>query len=613
MLEQKEIEQTLAGAEKTHTLLQYVVVVLLGLVLCTLIGGYIYLGMERAKKAGEVPPPDVAADTEVTGELTAEERQAILNALSADLEESQLTPEERQAILDSLNTSAVEGEETELSPDERRQILDSLQYNKIIFMTITFRKLSGFVFLGIITFLFYASVGLAWTAPTTNPPNGNVAAPVNVGTSSASRQDVRGTIGVDTLFGFKSIGLLFTNTAGGNTPSRWIVQANDGTGNFTQYINTDGGANPVRLSAGYAWREVYDPSLGNYTYLTSSSTGVTGSPITWKPSLRILGDGRVGADQYCDINGGNCISTSELVRTTDTGGGNEVVYLNAPQQIYGPNSFRSGNDVRLSYNLLSGSFPSNIIRAYITVSGRGYDGADWCTGGSNGNCYSAPGFSPWVSYYPVFATGPTAIANFYGTLERKGDWIMVKDDVIDFIANCGSTNCGNSGTFNIGGWNTREHPTLSIEIAGYECAGACDSGGVAARCDLSLSWNINGKTGNAVRTVYGQGQLAIGMNYDKDDWEWYPHVWPLYSENLDSHSWGGSFSDSGERAMVGYFDQRNYQRNEATLTSYNAAGHIVIAPITMANGQTRTITNEAVSEIPAGTVRLTGTMSNCIQ
>jgi hypothetical protein len=101
-------------------------------VLLTLIGGYIYLGMERAK---EQPQADVtieeSADQAV--ELTTEERLQILDSLSTDSGEGEvsLTPEDRQAVLESLETSSgveSEGEASvEMSPEDRRALLDSLQ------------------------------------------------------------------------------------------------------------------------------------------------------------------------------------------------------------------------------------------------------------------------------------------------------------------------------------------------------------------------------------------------------------------------------------------------------------------------------------------------------
>ncbi len=458
--------------------------------------------------------------------------------------------------------------------------------------------------------LLQGAVVSAWTAPTAVPPAGNVPAPINTGSGSAV-QNIDGTLGVDKLMGFSSIGLTFTNTAAG-TSSRWMMRANDGSANFAQYINSNGTAAPVRLSAGYAWREAYDLSTGNYTFFTSSSTAAANTAITWKPSLRILGNGRVGADSYCDINGGNCVSMKELV-TVAEGGGNEVVYFDSPKEIYGPAEFRSTSDVRRSYNFLSGDYPSNIIRAYILVQGSGYPDTVRSTRDDGNQTY--PGFAPWVSYYPVFATAPTAIATLSKTTnERKGDWVAVKDDVVDLIANCGSTGCGQAGTFYVGGLMGVNYPTLTVQLGGYECSGPCDDGGIAAACDVNFSWNINGKTGSSRERLYGTEQMAIGMNYDKDDWEWSPHLWDFYTENLDQHGWGGSTWDSSERAMVGYFDPRNYQRNKSTLNSYNSNyGHIVVRPLDMVNGETLTISNKAVSEIPAGTVTLTARVSNCVQ
>jgi hypothetical protein len=47
--------------------------------------------------------------------------------------------------------------------------------------------------------LGYQYMGATWTEPTSSPTAGNVAAPLNVGTSSASNQLVQGSLGVDAL------------------------------------------------------------------------------------------------------------------------------------------------------------------------------------------------------------------------------------------------------------------------------------------------------------------------------------------------------------------------------------------------------------------------------
>ncbi len=129
-MEQKELVEQLNHTEKRQILVHYLVIVLLATVLFSLIAGYIYYGMERAK-IGDDPQVDETPAVPSDTELTPEDRQAILDSLATkEVEENPLTPEDRQAILDSLEESAVdatgEAPAPELTPEDRRAILESL-------------------------------------------------------------------------------------------------------------------------------------------------------------------------------------------------------------------------------------------------------------------------------------------------------------------------------------------------------------------------------------------------------------------------------------------------------------------------------------------------------
>ncbi len=53
--------------------------------------------------------------------------------------------------------------------------------------------------LALLALLAYQYMGAAWTNPPANPPNNNVPAPINVGTSTESRQVLQGALGMDSL------------------------------------------------------------------------------------------------------------------------------------------------------------------------------------------------------------------------------------------------------------------------------------------------------------------------------------------------------------------------------------------------------------------------------
>lgn len=92
------------------------------LVLITLLGGYIYYGMylARTETAPETP---VAPSTVMSDEDGAARRGQILDALTQESETS-LSIEEREAVLETLSAESGTPSQTE---EERIQILDALQ------------------------------------------------------------------------------------------------------------------------------------------------------------------------------------------------------------------------------------------------------------------------------------------------------------------------------------------------------------------------------------------------------------------------------------------------------------------------------------------------------
>lgn len=100
--------------------LQYLIIGVLVLLLATLIGGYIYYGMQLATTD---PLAEVPADALVPKE-TNDEKQAIIDALQQPAPDTK-TPEERQVIIESLQQPASDS----MTVEEKQAILDDLQNN----------------------------------------------------------------------------------------------------------------------------------------------------------------------------------------------------------------------------------------------------------------------------------------------------------------------------------------------------------------------------------------------------------------------------------------------------------------------------------------------------
>lgn len=129
----------------------------------------------------------------------------------------------------------------------------------------------------------------AWTTAGLNPPADNVPAPIN---TSASDQVKDGGISVGSLVAKDGLASIFYNTADGNSMTAWRVKRNDGTADFLQYWNTEGGTAPTRETAGFAFKQSYSVGSGDYT-LYSASSSAAGTPIAWTEALRVGGDGTV--------------------------------------------------------------------------------------------------------------------------------------------------------------------------------------------------------------------------------------------------------------------------------------------------------------------------------
>ena len=102
---------------------QVLLVTLLGLVLMSLIVGYIYIGMKQAKSNIE-PVLEVTENEETQAEgMSSTDRQAILESLSQQ-SSSSVSEEDRLSIINSLSESDEDSQT--ISGEDRRAILESL-------------------------------------------------------------------------------------------------------------------------------------------------------------------------------------------------------------------------------------------------------------------------------------------------------------------------------------------------------------------------------------------------------------------------------------------------------------------------------------------------------
>ena len=104
---------------------QVLLVTLLGLVLMSLIVGYIYIGMKQAKNSNIEPVLEATENQEMQAEeMSNADRQAILESLTQESSSSSVSEEERLSIINSLSES--DEDSPTISGEDRRAILESL-------------------------------------------------------------------------------------------------------------------------------------------------------------------------------------------------------------------------------------------------------------------------------------------------------------------------------------------------------------------------------------------------------------------------------------------------------------------------------------------------------
>ncbi len=166
-------------------------------------------------------------------------------------------------------------------------------------------------------FIGFSYLHAQWQGPTAPPPQENVAAPVNV---SANAQVKAGSLGVDVL--------ATPYTAGDRRAvgaSAWTMMG----GSLNDNGNRIGGSNSqLRTNStdgrtidsdGFATR-IFDQASNNRLRFQNSglvalsgpdASGNEGDEIDWQDTFTIFGDGRVGATEFCNLDGRNCINITE--------------------------------------------------------------------------------------------------------------------------------------------------------------------------------------------------------------------------------------------------------------------------------------------------------------
>jgi hypothetical protein len=127
----------------------------------------------------------------------------------------------------------------------------------------------------------------AWTEPTVAPPNGNIGAPINTGFNVQTKS---GVLGLGGSPGISGIGIMSSGSLAGG----WF------TGTLP------GGAGIFVQNSG-AGHDIY--TLGPKSYF-GGNVGI--GDTTPDAGLKLDVEGKVGATEYCDQDGGNCTPAASL-------------------------------------------------------------------------------------------------------------------------------------------------------------------------------------------------------------------------------------------------------------------------------------------------------------
>ncbi len=384
-----------------------------------------------------------------------------------------------------------------------------------------------------------------WSNPTQDPPDGNIAPPINT-SDSVQVKDTGGGIGADRLVGFEAIRSHDNVYADGNIGSESTIWSRE---NIWAGTNIRA-ANNVRASN------------------------------------NLLADNQVRSDEYCDRDGNNCTGVGGL-----GGGGDEIVYLDSPQLIFTTNQLTDP----VSYDLSQHNYPSNIKRVYVVSQG---GPGQQCTSTIDGDgewheecepipislAYSPTGIETWeedvqaegshtreitslnhedstMLFSYEGGSGATAhplVNPFEDTAMfiagRKGGWIEnVQNNMIHVHSSY------REGGQYIG--NNSGPPSINLSIAGYQCDGECQDAGSQYACQVEFEYKTSRDhpRASATRMIWGQpGDTFAVATQAQSHSTGIDHSLPAHAtEIFGSWTRNRSFNRNVHFA-VGYFDPFSY-------------------------------------------------------
>ena len=149
------------------------------------------------------------------------------------------------------------------------------------------------------------SILAQWQAPTAGPPGGNIKTPINTGIIT---QDKSGSLGVGG--DLTVLGNIYGDKLTINSPWRGIKMIDSGPGGHRyDFIVGAISSNPGRFG-------IYDDTASAYRFNIDSNGNVGIGTTNPNANLKLDVEGRIGATEYCDEDGNNCVDAS-----TGLGGG----------------------------------------------------------------------------------------------------------------------------------------------------------------------------------------------------------------------------------------------------------------------------------------------------